>query len=329
MAPLDYNPLPSERDTTPNAPRPDFGIDEAEHDLLRYVRGLPLECSQSGQQVVGWLRGEGHSEDAAHWALHTLLARGVLTLEPAIPDDRAGGGGGHAMYPGGWDNYRNIAVRPADRLPAAGPLGHPSNQGAGADSSAGGRLAATRPLRPQEQAIGRGDGECYLNQHPDWTNAQIAAQVPCHPKSMYRFKRNSWRPESYLKRPDTSRQSADRKVGMGQSRRGKSSPDPCQVTLTLARLLFALLSALILSRKTRGFVDSVQLFSYPRPFSRQHAKPESGAWRPGRKVGNPARGRRTARLRGLSSWKRPAPKRPARRRPRHPRVEAAGGGCRL
>ncbi len=28
-----------------------------------------------------------------------------------------------------------------------------------------------------------------LTEHPDWTNAQIATQVPCHPKSMYRFKK--------------------------------------------------------------------------------------------------------------------------------------------
>ena len=189
MAPLDYNPLPSERDTTPNAPRPDFGIDEAEHDLLRYVRGLPLECSQSGQQVVGWLRGEGHSEDAAHWALHTLLARGVLTLEPAIPDDRAGGGGGHAMYPGGWDNYRNIAVRPADRLPAAGPLGHPSDQAQERIRAQAAGSPLQDPYGPKSKLSAEAMALAILTEHPDWTNAQIAAQVPCHPKSMYRFKK--------------------------------------------------------------------------------------------------------------------------------------------
>ena len=92
--------------------RPDFGIDEAEQDLRRYVSRMLLGCSQSGEQVVGWLRSRGHSEDAAHWALHGLILRGALIVEPWFPGP---GSGGHAMYRGGWGNYLNIAVRPTDR----------------------------------------------------------------------------------------------------------------------------------------------------------------------------------------------------------------------
>jgi nucleoside phosphorylase len=52
---------------------------------------------------------QGHSEVAAHWALHRLISRSLLILASAVPD-------GVMMYPGGWHNYRNIAVHPSDKL---------------------------------------------------------------------------------------------------------------------------------------------------------------------------------------------------------------------
>jgi class 3 adenylate cyclase len=117
MAPIDATRLPSERDTTPGCPAPECGIDEAERDLAQCLQGSPLGLPLLGEDVVQYLRMRGHSESAAHWALHDLIARGLLILEPADPF-----GGGVAIYPGGWHNYKNIAVQPTDRLFEPGAL---------------------------------------------------------------------------------------------------------------------------------------------------------------------------------------------------------------
>jgi hypothetical protein len=119
MAPINVFPaLPAKRDTTPPVARPEYGVDEAEQDLQQLLQGVPVDSSLPGERLVRFLRSQGHTEPAAHWALHTLLSRGLLAVEPAIEGEA---GGGQARYPGGWGNYRNIAVRAADRPPTAGP----------------------------------------------------------------------------------------------------------------------------------------------------------------------------------------------------------------
>ncbi len=111
--------LPPDRDTTPPMSRPAHGVDEAERDLRRYLETSTAGASRSGTEVVGHLCRQGHSEAAARWALHSMLARGELALEPAAPDGR---GGGVAICNGGWHNHKNIAVRPTDRLFEPGVL---------------------------------------------------------------------------------------------------------------------------------------------------------------------------------------------------------------
>ena len=117
FAPIGAVKLPIERDTTPGCPVPERGIDEAEHDLAQGLQGSPVGLPLLGENLVQYLRMRGHSEAAAHWALHDLILRGLLILEPADPYD-----GGVAIFRGGWHNYKNIAVQPADRLFEPGAL---------------------------------------------------------------------------------------------------------------------------------------------------------------------------------------------------------------
>ena len=76
--------LPPDRDTTPPMSRPAHGVDEAERRLRRYLETSTAGASRSGTEVVGHLCRQGHSEAAARWALHSMLARGELALEPAL-----------------------------------------------------------------------------------------------------------------------------------------------------------------------------------------------------------------------------------------------------